>query len=117
VADVEGSETIPQSRFTKEGRLDEGGTIAVLFYADWCGYCSAFIPEYQEFATGHAGPRWTYADVSEDDDHRWDTFRIRVVPSVVLFRDGAEIARRDGRRGYGLDRVDLEKIAEAAASK
>ncbi len=41
-------------------------------------------------------------DLSNDDDPLWDTFGIETVPTLIVFKDGEIILRRDGRPGRGL---------------
>ena len=67
------------------------GKVPVLFTTDWCGYCRRFLPHYRKAAP--AG--WT-VDISDDDDPLWDSFGIRVVPTVILFEDGRPVQRWAG---------------------
>lgn len=58
------------------------GRVAVLFCADWCGYCTRFLPHFRKVPGGLA------VDVSDEDLPVWDEYRIEVVPTVILFEDG-----------------------------
>jgi hypothetical protein len=40
----------------------------------------------------------------------WDAHCIDVVPTVIVFKDDAIQARRDGRAGVGLTEKDLETL-------
>lgn len=90
-------------------RLRRDGDVAVAFLAYWCPYCRAFAPEF-EALDDHAPFRVAVADISDESDPRWEQFRIEIVPSIVAFRAGREIGRRDGVPGYGLDEKDLQEL-------
>jgi len=93
-------------------RLRRPGTVVVGFLADWCPVCRAFLPEFEQLAKG--GRRLLMADVTEEESPLWDRFRVEIVPTVLVFRDGETIFRADGERGTGLDRGDLRRIEKAA---
>jgi thioredoxin-like negative regulator of GroEL len=85
----------------------EGGTlktkelIGVLFYADWCPFCMAF----KGFELG-------MANISDDDNPLWDDFKINRVPTIVVFRDGQPIWRKDSPPFIGLKKSDLKEMAK-----
>ncbi len=95
-------------------RLARKGTWVVAFVADWCPFCREFLPEFSGMAG--RGFELARADVTSYDSALWDDYRIDVVPTVVVFRDGNAIFRVDGRLGEGLDGNDLSKIVRAASS-
>lgn len=66
------------------------GRVAVLFCADWCGYCHRFRPHYKRLQQG-----WI-VDISDEDDPLWDRYDIRVVPTVVVFENGEPRERWQG---------------------
>lgn len=66
------------------------GRVAVMFTADWCGYCQRFLPQFRR-----ASPAWL-VDLSEEDEPAWDDHHIAVVPTVIVFQDGAEVRRWSG---------------------
>lgn len=53
----------------------------VMFYAKWCGYSRAFRQHFDEFDNG------VIVDITDEDDPLWDIFNIRLVPTVILFKD------------------------------
>jgi thiol-disulfide isomerase/thioredoxin len=69
------------------------GRAAVLFTADWCGYCHRFYPHFKRIQEG-----WV-VDLSDDDAPAWDAFAVRVVPTVILFEDRAPKKRWAGVLG------------------
>ena len=66
------------------------GRVPVMFTTDWCGYCRRFSPHYARLANG------LVVDISDDDDPLWDDLGIRVVPTVLLFENGAVVQRWEG---------------------
>jgi thioredoxin 1 len=97
-------------------KLRQGGTLAVVFLASWCPFCLRFQPAF-EAAAKSSGTPWAWVDVSEDDSIFWDTFSLSVVPTVVVFRDGEPVFRRDGKRFRGLSQdVIRETIDYVKAS-
>lgn len=93
-------------------RLDRPGTWAIAFLDDNCPFCREFAPRFASLAAGR-DYRIAFADVTDHHSPLWEDFRIEVVPTVVLFRDGATFFRRDGRLGFGLSDADLLAIRSA----
>lgn len=68
------------------------GTVAIEFGTDWCGYCRAAAPL---IATAVAGfPELKHIKV-EDGSGRplGRSFRVKLWPTLVVLRDGKEVAR------------------------
>lgn len=86
--------------------LARPGRIAALFWADWCPYARRFRPHFEA-----ADLRMDKAVVDVGDEGPlWDRYRIPVVPTVLVFADGREVARLDGISGRGLDPRALERL-------
>jgi len=69
------------------------GRTAVLFFADWCGYCQRFTPLFQRI------PDAWIVDVSDEDLPVWETYDITVVPTVIMFQDGDPVKKWAGALG------------------
>ncbi len=90
-------------------RLRRTGTWAVAFLADWCPFCRAFAPRFE--LLGGTGPfQVAGGDVTDEGSPLWEDFGIDVIPTVVVFREGAPGFRRNGVLGRGLSDADLEAI-------
>lgn len=90
--------------------IDSETGVVVCFYADWCGFCRAFMPTFEE--TADALPfDAVAANISDYGDPRWSRFDIDTVPTLVAFRDGRVISRVDGPPGRGLKAEDVERLA------
>jgi len=89
-------------------RLKNAQTSAVVFLASWCPFCQRFRPLFEVAAKQNTVP-WAIADVSEDENELWDVFNIKVVPTVVVFKNGEPMFRRDGVPGRGLSEEAIEE--------
>jgi thioredoxin 1 len=86
-----------------------------MFYATWCPYCRSFYPEFQ-LAFDSKRVSWAEADISDYDNPLWETFGISIVPSILIFKDGQAIFRRDGVQGRGLSKRDIEETIQEIES-
>ncbi len=70
--------------------------VLVDFYADWCGPCKVMAPSVDEVARRHQG-RALVAKLDTDRAQRTaQQFDIRGIPTVIVFRGGAEAKRSTG---------------------
>ncbi len=68
-------------------------------WADWCGPCRAFAPTFSQAASQLNG-RCRLAKLdSENNPQLSGQLGIRSIPSLILFRNGQEIARQSGAMG------------------
>lgn len=111
---MSGVERVGAEAFDGE-RLRRPGTVVVGFLADWCPYCVRFAPQLQRLA--RRGASVLLADVSDEASPLWETFRIEIVPSVVVFHDGEPVARADGVAGLGLTPEQVRSIRAATSAR
>jgi Thioredoxin len=90
-------------------RLQREGVYAVCFGAIWCGPTRVFVPKFVA-RNGRVPATLAIADITDWDDPLWDTFEIKITPTMMVFQNGALTGRFDGRRFRGLGDADLDKL-------
>jgi thioredoxin-like negative regulator of GroEL len=92
-------------------RLKRDGTYAVCFGATWCPATRGFVPKF--VARKESLPaKLAIADITELNDPLWDSFKIKITPTIVVFQTGAPVGRIDGRRFVGLRSSDLVRLTD-----
>lgn len=93
-------------------RLNRAGTYVVCFGAEWCPITRRFIPRFQSIQ-GRIRGTLAIADITSLESTLWETFHIRITPSILAFRDGETIARLDGKRFLGVSGSALARLEVA----
>lgn len=75
---------------------NDGIPMLVDFWAPWCGPCKMMAPHFVQAAT-QLEPRVRLAKVDTDAEQALGArYNIRSIPTLILFRDGREVARQSG---------------------
>ncbi|WP_420996451.1 thioredoxin family protein [Cupriavidus sp. 30B13] len=68
------------------------GAVLVEFGAPWCGYCQHAQPHLARALAAHAGVR--HFKIEDGSGRRLGrSFHVKLWPTLVFLRDGAEVAR------------------------
>lgn len=86
--------------------------VLVDFYADWCGPCKIMAPLLDDLATRRIGEVLVTKLDTDRNPSMSAHFGIRGIPTLIVFREGKEVARRVGAVG----RADLEALVDSAAA-
>ncbi|WP_136067590.1 thioredoxin TrxC [Modicisalibacter radicis] len=70
--------------------------VVVDFWAGWCGPCKMMAPVFAQVA-GELEPRMRFAKLdTEAEQALAGRFGIRSIPTLIVFREGREVARQAG---------------------
>ena len=79
-------------------RMINGTTVPVLvdFHADWCAPCRMMAPVLDEVARERAGQLLVVKVNSDQNPVSPQSFHVRGIPTLVVLKDGQEVARQVG---------------------
>ena len=86
---------ITDSSFEEEV-LKSAQPVMLDFWAEWCGPCKMIAPILDDLAGQYKG-RLTVAKINIDDNQKTpETYAVRGIPTLILFKDGEVAATRVG---------------------
>jgi thioredoxin 1 len=89
-------------------RLRDSRNVLAVFYASWCPFCRSFLDLFETAMANTIDPLGARVDISDDENPLWEGFGLEIVPTLIGFRDGMSIVRKDGSAGVGLGMLELE---------
>jgi len=69
--------------------------VLVDFYTTWCRPCEFLAPKLKELAEEIENVKFVKADV-EAEPKISDKYNVQCVPSLILFKDGKVLSRKEG---------------------
>lgn len=76
--------------------LKSNKLVLVDFFATWCGPCRQMLPIVGEISDEMAGQVSIYKLDVDEAPKTPDMFDVQSLPTLILFKDGKEIARKNG---------------------
>ncbi|HIP45874.1 MAG TPA: thioredoxin TrxC [Sulfurospirillum arcachonense] len=80
--------------------------VVIDFWAPWCGPCKAFAPVFTNTAMGFPLKALFAKIDTEQEQFLGSRFKIRSIPTLIVFKDGKEIERVSG----AMDETNLESF-------
>jgi len=93
------------SKMLKDGR------VLVFFYAEWCPFCRRSFPHLKNLKSTVKHNVFR-ADISDVRNILWNTFEVKVIPTLIIFENGSEVWRRNGRYIEGLGKADFKEAID-----
>ncbi len=87
-----------------------GFPVLVDFWAPWCGPCRMMAPGLDKLAAERRSQLQVGKVNTDENPQLSGRFGIRGIPTLILFRDGAEVARQTG----ALDPTSLDRWVSQA---
>jgi thioredoxin 2 len=92
--------TLRMSNFEKHASRNDLPLI-VDVWAPWCGPCKMMAPHFEEAARRY-GHQARFAKINSDEEPNLSArFGIRGIPTLLVFKNGQEIARQSGAMDLG----------------
>lgn len=88
---------------------EAGVPVLVDFYADWCGPCKIMAPVLDALAADHVGELLVAKLDTDASPQVSAALGIRGIPTLILYRSGAEVARQTG----AVPRSTLDEMLDA----
>lgn len=95
--------------------LESKQPVLVDFWAQWCGPCRTLAPIVEELAEEYAGAARVVKLNVDDSPVLAERYRVKAIPTLILFRDGEERERIIGLSNHDAiaRKLDEQMTAEA----
>ncbi len=83
--------------------------VLVDFYADWCAPCKMVSPAIEKVAKDFSGKIMTVKINVDKAQAAAAKYKIRSIPTIMLFKNGESVMRLNGAQPYELIKAEVEK--------
>ncbi|WP_338406168.1 MULTISPECIES: thioredoxin [unclassified Wolbachia] len=87
---------------------DYKGFVLVDFWAEWCGPCKSLMPRIEQLAKDRKGKIKICKFDIDGETEVPSKYGVQSIPTLIIFQDGKEIARKIGATNDLLSWVDSE---------
>jgi thiol-disulfide isomerase/thioredoxin len=98
-----------------EKKIKEKGNVFVLFYASWCPFSQAFLPDFLKSA--YRNTTCHVRILIDGKDDLVEKYSIAVYPTVLYFEKGSLVKRLDGVPHEGLNEAQLKSFIEQCRAR
>lgn len=81
-------QNLTDNEFLTKVEASNAGVVLVDFWAEWCGPCRALGPTIEQIGRDYAGKVKVYKVNVDENPSSPEKYRVRGIPTVVLFKDG-----------------------------
>lgn len=96
----------------KQEVLESAKPVLVDFSAPWCGLCRIIHPIVQDFQAERIDQVKLVRINADENLKLANTYRLKSLPTLLLFEDGKLVQRLEGFRGRDDLRIALEKLMD-----
>lgn len=75
--------------------MNSGDTWVVDFWAEWCGPCKKMAPHYEEVSEEIGEVKFGKVNM-EENQQLGGKMGVRALPTLLILKDGNEVARKSG---------------------
>jgi thioredoxin 1 len=91
--------------------LNECPRLLVLFYASWCPHSRRFLPIFEKYCENNENNLCRV--LTDEIESCAKNYSIKIVPTVIFFKNGKIAKRLDGIAGIGLNEKQLVEMIDS----